>query len=466
MRLADIITRSGRNLRSAKVRTILTALAIGVGGFTLTLTLAAGNGLRAYTDRLVSSNFDPSELIVGRDAEISNTGAPNTAPKEYDESVSTLDFGSGSGGTLQVKRVTQSDIEEIEKRSYIESVRPVYTVNFKYVTREGQKRYTGSGEAYNPGQKPELAAGELPAKNDIAVGEVLLPEGYIGPLGFSSAEDAIGKTIQMVVEKRFSLTDAQNLFEQYQAGQLSNLLEAQSAVQASEQKTVTLKVAAITKRPATSIAVGQLPILLSAQDAHELYEFTAKGTADYQKYIFVYARVKDGGSEAKIQEAKRDLESKGYYVQTSKDIQKAITQIVTILQTMVGVFGLITLIASVFGIINTQYISVLERTREIGLMKALGMSGRDVRRLFMLEATWIGFLGGLIGSIAGILAGLALKPVINDKLDLGEGNSIIDFQAGQIIVLILALMLVATIAGWLPARKAARMDPINALRSE
>jgi putative ABC transport system permease protein len=62
------------------------------------------------------------------------------------------------------------------------------------------------------------------------------------------------------------------------------------------------------------------------------------------------------------------------------------------------VFGILALIASVFGIINTQYISVLERTREIGLMKALGMRGRHVSRLFQYEAAWIGFLGGTLGA--------------------------------------------------------------------
>jgi len=90
MKALDLIRRAGRSLKSAKVRTILTSLAIGVGAFTLTATLAAGNGIRDYTDRLISNNFDPAELIVGRDPEIENSGAPNTSPKEYDASVSNL----------------------------------------------------------------------------------------------------------------------------------------------------------------------------------------------------------------------------------------------------------------------------------------------------------------------------------------------------------------------------------------
>jgi putative ABC transport system permease protein len=63
MKLQDIIARAGRSLKSAKLRTVLTALAIAVGGFTLTLTLAGSNGARSYADKLVASNFDPSGLL-------------------------------------------------------------------------------------------------------------------------------------------------------------------------------------------------------------------------------------------------------------------------------------------------------------------------------------------------------------------------------------------------------------------
>jgi putative ABC transport system permease protein len=98
MYITDIIRRSGRSLHSAKARTILTALAIAVGGFTLTATLAAGNGIRKYTDQLVASNFDPAELLVGRDKEVANNGTPNQDPKESDDSISSLSFGPNGGG--------------------------------------------------------------------------------------------------------------------------------------------------------------------------------------------------------------------------------------------------------------------------------------------------------------------------------------------------------------------------------
>ena len=458
MHVIDIVRRGSRSLRSAKARTILTSLAIAVGGFTLTATLAAGNGVRGYTDRLVKSNFDPAELIVGRDKEITNSGAPNTAPKEYDESISSLSVG-GDGSTLQLKQVTDADIIDLKKLSYVEQVRENYQLSPRYITREGQKRYTVTAAAYNPSQKPEVEAGIIPQSGDIAPGTIALPDGYVSVFGFKSAQDALGKIVILNIQQPFANTSTGDLLQMLAAG-----TDPSSLAPASTN--LSFKVVAITKRAATSISFGALPVLLSATDAHSVYDYTTKGTPSYGKYIYVYVHVKDGTNEKNIAAAQADLAKKSYFTQSSKDIQKQITQVVNILQILVGVFGLITLVASIFGIVNTQYISVLERTREIGLMKALGMRSKDVRLLFMLEAGWIGFLGGAIGAVVAIGIGIPLNPWITKKLDLGAGNSLLEFRPLQILGLIVALVIVAMLAGFLPARKAAKLDPIEALRTE
>lgn len=454
MKLLDILGRSGRSLRTAKTRTILTSLAIAVGAFTLTLTLAAGNGIRAYTDRLVADNFDPAESIVGRDKEVENQGAPNTSPKEYDETIGSIQMGA-SGSSIQVKQITDKDIDELRKMSFVEQVRPNYQLNARYITREGQKRYTTGVQTYNPGQKPTLAAGKVPTNGDIAAGSIVLPNGYIPLLGFASEQAAIGKTVQLNIAQSYAATSVADVLSQLQAGTAPQTVN----------KTVTFTIAAVSKQPATSLSFTGQTLMVSSKDARDIYDYTAKNTQDYGRYTYAFVRVKGGADKAVADQAKADLKAKGYFVQTSQDIQQTITQFVNILQILVAVFGVITVIASVFGIINTMYISVLERTREIGLMKALGMSGRDVGWLFRVEAAWIGFLGGLIGALAALALGTALNPWLTHKLDLGA-NSILIFSAGQIAALIGALTLVAILAGWLPSRKAAKLDPIEALRTE
>jgi len=165
-------------------------------------------------------------------------------------------------------------------------------------------------------------------------------------------------------------------------------------------------------------------------------------------------------------EVKAALLEDEFYAQTAEDLQGVIFSIVNILQGIVLGFGVIALIASVFGIINTQYISVLERTREIGLMKALGMRGGGVSRLFQFEAAWIGFLGGVIGAAIAVVLGILFNPTITELLGLGEGNYLLIFQPLPLIGMVIVLMLIAMLAGWFPARKAAKLDPIEALRTE
>ena len=465
MKFTDLILRSARTLKSAKVRTFLTAMAIAVGGFTLTLTLAAGNGVRDYTDKLVASNFDPAELIVGRDREISNNSSPISKPQEFDETIGSIQ-GGGAQNSFQVRRVTQQDVEALRALPNIEQVRESFVIDTRYVTREGQKRYTASAQVYNPAQKPELKQGNLPSSGDIQAGTILLPDSYLEVLGFKDAADAIGKPVQITVQQPFSIAGIQALLQQQANNTSPQALAAAAASYAPKEQTVTYTIGAVTKKSATSLSFGVSPLLLSTTDARALYDFTVKGTPDYEKYLFVYARVKDGKDDTKLQEARKQLEDMGFYVQTSKDIQKTITQFVNILQAMVGVLGLITLIASVFGVVNTQYISVLERTREIGLMKALGMSRKNINRLFILEASWIGCIGGLLGIIGGTALGFALNPWITEKLDLGAGNTLLQFSIWQMVVLLFSLMLVAAVAGLLPARKAAKLDPVEALRTE
>lgn len=462
MRIIDLVLRSGRTLKSAKVRTFLTAMAIGVGGFTLTLTLAAGNGVRDYTTKLISSNFDPAELIVGRDKEISNNGAPSDKPQEFDETVGTIQGGGGQN-SFQVKRVTRADIDELKSNPGIEQVRENYQIDVRYITRAGQKRFTGGGQVFNSAQKPEVKNGDVPKTGDIPTGTILLPDSYVELLGFKDAADAIGKSVDVTVQQPFSLSSVQSLLQNQDPSALTAL--AAEALKPKEL-TVTYKIGAVTKKSATSLSFGVSPILLSTADARSLYEFTAKGTPDFDKFLFVYARVKGGQDDTKLQAVRTDLEAKGYFVQSSKDIQKTITQFVNILQIMVGVLGLITLIASVFGVVNTQYISVLERTREIGLMKALGMSRKSISRLFILEAMWIGFMGGLVGIAGGTLLGVGINPWLTKKLDLGAGNALLQFSVVQMLILLASLMLVAAVAGLLPARKASKLDPVEALRTE
>lgn len=460
MKIADSIRRAGRSLKNAKGRTILTSLAIAVGAFTLTAALAAGTGARQYADKLVKSNVDPQSIFVAKDPFLfGGGGGPNGGLKEY--SINATQYG---GATF--KALSQTDIDLMSKTEGVESVAPMYLVSAQYVQFEGiDKKYTTDITAYDASVKAETAAGNLPALGrQLDENDIVLPESYAETLKMKPA-DMIGKNVTLRVNKASNPPTE----EQIQAAFFSGGTAAIEQLVTAESRDVTYTVRAVSAKSSTSFSASAA-LFISDIAAKELSEYITSGTDQYQKYITATVRVKDGKDPKKVKEAFKttyDNAKNAEYItaKTAEDLQNLLFTIVNVIQGIVLVFGVLALIASVFGIINTQYISVLERTREIGLMKALGMRGRHVRRLFQYEAAWIGALGGTLGALLAWGVGTALNPWISTLLSIGE-NRILVFEFLPIFGLVIALMLVAMLAGWFPARKAAKLNPIDALRTE
>lgn len=428
MRTSDVIRRASKNLRQAKVRTILTSMAIGVGAFTIALAMAAGNGGRSYTEEMVSTSGDMYSLSIYPQYE--QREESDKLP-EYGVEVEE-ESSEGMAGDL-----TEQDVAKLRAIDGVESVQPILYVESEYMTRgEGYKKRVATLSVKDDRTDIKLAAGSL-TDNMLQTGEAIVPEGYLEPLGFESAEDAIGKKLYVSVAQ----------------------IGVDSESERSSREFAYTIVAV--DRPSDTVLYYQEAVRVSPEDTRVMYEFQ-NGKEASQHYYGVTALL---SKDANVEEVQQAIRNAGYEVYSLEDMREQLLTMISTAQYGLMGFGGLAILASVFGIINTQYISVLERTQQIGLMKALGARSKDIGRLFRYEAALIGFLGGVIGVGLAYLVTL-LNPIIADVLELEKGTRLLRMDWLMSVVLIVSLMAVAIVSGWFPSRKAARLDPIEALRTE
>lgn len=421
----DAIRRAVRNLSQAKGRTILTSLAIGVGAFTIALAMAAGNGGRAYLDEMVSGAGDMRTIQVNAQQDFDT--AAEDKPKKVDEKPS-------SDSDQIYKELTPADRTKIEKLDGVKKVSPTFSVDMYSVAANNSDEYQGYMKVQYDSTAIDLSAGHLGEGSEVLPGQVVLPHKYIESFGFKNAESAVGKKITV----KFASADSKSQF------------------------TRQFTIAAVDKEPTSPLAFYQDEFRISNQDGEEIAKLQ-RLPGDEESYFALVVTADDG---VKVDNLKQEiLKSGDYEAMTFAEMRTSIMQMVSIVQYGLMGFGALAILASIFGIINTQYISVLERTQQIGLMKALGMRKKDVSRMFRYEAAWIGFLGGAIG--VGLAYAVTLfNPMIADILDLETGTKLLRMDWLMSGGLIVVLMLVAIVSGWFPARKAAKLDPIEALRTE
>jgi len=172
---------------------------------------------------------------------------------------------------------------------------------------------------------------------------------------------------------------------------------------------------------------------------------------------------------SRANELSTQLRHDGFQVQSLEMIMAVADRIVTAITLMFMLVSSIALLVAAIGIANTMVMAIYERTREIGILKAMGASSREIRQMFMLEAGFIGLIGGVLGLLLGWLLGLGLNQVIQIYLRYRElpvhGRFFLITPTLALGVILFAI-LIGLVAGLLPAQRAAKLDPLEALRHE
>lgn len=190
--------------------------------------------------------------------------------------------------------------------------------------------------------------------------------------------------------------------------------------------------------------------------------FTQNGVVN-----FTGAKAKASSKEA-VDLIKSQIENLGFKTSSVKETVDQINQFFGIFQMTLLIFGVIATIVACLGMFNTLTISLLEKTREVGFMKALGTTKKDIYRMFLAEAIFIGSLGTALGTLGGYLLGQAINASVAG-LAKATGNVAVElfYTPGTFVLLIFGVsLLVSFLTGFYPSKRAATINPLDALRYE
>ena len=434
MRLTDIIKRANHNLWCNRSRTILTTLAITVGSLTIMLTVGINAGVNGYIDKQVESTGgnDIIEVmpkgIADRMSSMMTLGA--TEVQEY---------RSNQGQSQQVS-LTDRDLAGIKRLKGVKLAKLSDLLYPSYITRdrdEAKKYKLTVGPLAASSIKLDLAVGRS-VRIDGSEAEAILPDRYLEPLGFSSAKQAIGQMVRVGVPHRLG-------------GQIDEV-----------------KIRIVGVQNQSIVGFGRVFLNDAAGRLVRSAYLTGMPEALRSQHGLIIIQVKPGyESKEKLAQIKQELTNMGYSSISEDDYISSIKLFFNAITVILTIFGVIALVTASIGIVNTLLMSVQERTREIGLMKAMGLSSGRIFALFSLEAVSLGFWGGMLAAGLAVVIKQTVNPWAGRNFLSGlPGFNLIELNPLYVGAIVVIVMVVAFLAGTLPAKRATKQDPIQALRYE
>jgi putative ABC transport system permease protein len=432
MKIKDLLLTASANMFRSKARTFLTIVAIFIGAMTITLTNGIGTGVKSYVNQQVGSLGATNVLIVElsgpKHRRVSTSG-----PTKYTYNPGATVASAGPGGQTQLN-MNDTDINKLETVSNITQVVPALSPTPDYIQGKSDKYLITVSQQIGDSTGQMLAGHSVDGTTNV--NQISLPKSYVQALGYSSYQSIIGNQVKIGI---------------------TNALGKQSIV--------TAVVVGVQQKDLLGSSTATTNNALSTDLNTVQNQGIPKALAD--TFQTAYANFPSSLTTAQINQLKSTLSAEGFTAKTIKDEQNTIFAAINAIIIVFDLFGAIALLAASFGIINTLFMSVQERTKEIGLMKALGMSKRKIFLLFSIEAILIGFWGSLLGVGFAALIGTVINSIgKNGFLKNFPGLNLLTFPLSTVIVVIVGIMLIAFLAGSLPALRASRKDPIEALRYE
>ena len=445
MKHDDLLRMCLQNLFRRKTRTILTVLGVLIGCCSIVIMVSLGIGMKESQEKLLAQMGDLTIITVN-------------APQ---------------GGKGKVK-LDEDLLKRLKVISGVEAVTPKQSLEadtIRLITGTG-KRYQAdwtSVVALDTGAMEKIGyritEGQAPRRSgEAAIGQYLAYsfKDTLRPEGRNTVDRWSGDW-----DENGNLTNVPPPYFDPMKGTLTLEIETEN-----KKVSMELKPVGVTKEDYSKGSETSDGIMISLSDMRKLLDKLQGGRKKAVPYDSILVKVTD---ISRVADVESEIKAMGYSTESMESIRKPMEKEAQQKQMMLGGLGAISLFVAALGITNTMIMSISERTKEIGIMKALGCYVTDIRVMFLAEAGSIGLIGGVIGCVISFVAsvvinltalGFAPENILPAILG-GEGVSRISVVPLWLLVFaILFSILIGLGSGYYPANKAVKIPALEAIKSE
>ena len=466
----DLLRMSINSLRRRKLRTFLTVLGVLIGTASIVVMISLGLGMQQSLYQEVEQSGGLTSIIVtgtdGGDGMMSDsTGADEQSEKRIDDRL----------------------VETISKLNHVKLAAPIYETSVillkgSYIANVQLQGMTPEGLK---AQNIDLGEGTLPktGKLDLVFGNGVITDFYEKGSGNGYYDTGETPNINLMKDSMFLITDTENYDTDNSAafGESSDSSGSDGQSNSGQPKNVQKYVVR-----ASSIVSGGLDDYSANYDSvycdlETLKQILRKEYAGrvipgqpqtkagkpLKEFYYTSLKVKADDMDH-VNEVADVIRNMGYNVETNAEYLDSMKIQFAVVQAVLGGIGAVSLLVAAIGIANTMMMSIYERTKEIGVMKVLGCSLRNIREMFLLEAAFIGLLGGIAGNILSFVMSAVINVVVGSSGVLSTGtDSSISYIPWWLVLLSMAFaVLVGVLAGYFPAKRAMKLSPLAAIRNE
>ena len=460
MKFRDLLRLSTSNLFKRKLRTILTILGVTIGVASIVVMVSLGLGLsRSVTEEM--SNYGSLTSVEVRDA-----------------SSGYYYMGEDSQDVDENKHLDDDAIEELKALPNVVDVIPMLSIDVMIKSGAYEGNYItlyGVPDGYLESQNVELASGTYPSENggvpSILYGNMILSQMYNEKTQSGYWYDGVLADVDLMNDPVTFILD-QDAYWQYQSGGTGedgtvpqmpkkHIFETSGVIAGGPDEYNSYSyymycniddLKAVLKRDFKNKVIPGQPTTKSSKPYKQLYYSQLKVMTDTMDHV---------------SDLQKEISSMGYSASSDAEWISQQQKTMGYIQLVLGGIGAVSLLVAAIGIANTMMMSIYERTKEIGIMKVLGCDMRNIQGMFLIEAGFIGLIGGVTG--LAISYGLSVTVnflVANMAGDMGISGGISYIPLWLALMSLVFAVFVGMLAGFFPSLRAMKLSPLAAIRNE